>query len=291
VQCYENVLIIAETSQAEVGAFQLKHYAPGVGNIKVDWKGADATQEVLDLTKVEQLSAEAMADARAQAVELEKSAYARSLDVYVYTPPLEYLVGTPLLDITPVAAVTPQAPTGASALEVVVYVSDLPPSALSEMNFSDDSASPGGKLIDLPNTGDELDPPPENDPHVTFPVQVQSDTPYRCWIHMKVGAPLGKSLANMVWIQFTDALDATGKAMFAPGTDSYFTAEGPTQEGWTWVECDRADSEDEPLVYFATSGEVTVRIQAGMEGVGFDQFVLSAERYLNTPPTEAVVDK
>ena len=28
---------------------------------------------------------------------------------------------------------------------------------------------------------------------------------------------------------------------------------------------------------------------AGMEGVGFDQLVLSPARFLNTPPTEAVV--
>jgi len=57
------------------------------------------------------------------------------------------------------------------------------------------------------------------------------------------------------------------------------------------VECDRADSEAEPLVYFGVSGEVTVRLQAGMEGVGFDQFLLSPDRFLNQPPTEAIVEK
>jgi hypothetical protein len=57
------------------------------------------------------------------------------------------------------------------------------------------------------------------------------------------------------------------------------------------VECDRADSEDEPLVYFKETGEVTVRLQAGMEGVGFDQFVLSPFRFLEDKPTEAIVEK
>jgi hypothetical protein len=42
-------------------------------------------------------------------------------------------------------------------------------------------------------------------------------------------------------------------------------------------------------VRFAAAGEVTVRIQAGMEGVGFDQVVLSPAKYLETAPTEAVV--
>jgi hypothetical protein len=45
----------------------------------------------------------------------------------------------------------------------------------------------------------------------------------------------------------------------------------------------------EPLIYFRTGGDVTVRLQAGMEGVGFDQFLLSPARYLDKPPAEAVV--
>jgi hypothetical protein len=43
------------------------------------------------------------------------------------------------------------------------------------------------------------------------------------------------------------------------------------------------------LIRFKSAGEVTVRIQAGMEGVGFDQVVLSPARFLDTPPAEAVV--
>jgi hypothetical protein len=34
-----------------------------------------------------------------------------------------------------------------------------------------------------------------------------------------------------------------------------------------------------------------VRIQAGMEGVGFDQFILSAATYLAEAPTAAIVTK
>jgi len=288
--CYENVLVIAESSQTEPGAFQLKYYARGLGNVRVDWKGADTTQETLELVKVEQLSPEALAEVRAQAVELEKSAYENSRDVYALTLPTEYPEGAPVLTIA-TAEPQPTQVSGGSLLEVIVYASDLPQSALFELAFIDDLASPGGKLIGLPNNGDELDPPPEDDPHVTFKVQVQSGVPYRCWIHMKVSAPKGKSQANVVWVQFSDAVDEANNELFKPGTGSYLTAEGPTQEGWTWVECDRADSEAEPLVYFGVNGEVTVRVQAGMEGVGFDQFLLSPDRFLNQSPTEAVVEK
>ena len=176
-----------------------------------------------------------------------------------------------------------------AAPEVVVYAADLPKSALSEFEYWPDPAAPGGKLVGTPNTGGQLDPPPENDPHVTFKVPVQRGVPYRCWVHMKVGTPKGKSQANKLWVQFSEAVDTANKEAFQPGTGSYLTAQGPTQPGWTWVPCDAAGAT--ALVAFRTSGEVTVRVQAGMEGVGFDQVLLSPARFLDTPPAEAVVKK
>src|SRR5688572_28820720 len=91
-----------------------------------------------------------------------------------------------------VTALTAWAPQG-RAPEIVVYASELPGRALSDFDFWSDGASPGGKLVGTVNKGDELDPPPENDPHVRFPAQVQAGVAYRCWVHMKVGAPKGKS--------------------------------------------------------------------------------------------------
>jgi len=179
-----------------------------------------------------------------------------------------------------------------SASEVIVYASDLNDDALYEFDFWKDAASPGGKMIGTPNSGDELDPPPENDPHVNFKLKVQRGIPYRCWIHMKVGAPKGKSKANKFWVQFSDAVDKANKEVFRPRSGSYLTAQGPEQEGWTWVECvvENAKS-SESLIYFRNDGEVTIRLQAGMEGVGFDQFLLSPAKFLEKPPSEAVVKK
>ena len=87
--CYQNVLVIKETSASEKGAFQLKFYAPGVGNIMVDWTGSDQTQEKLELIEYNQLTPEQLAEARAKALELEKSAYENSKDVYVNTEPMK----------------------------------------------------------------------------------------------------------------------------------------------------------------------------------------------------------
>jgi hypothetical protein len=172
----------------------------------------------------------------------------------------------------------------AAASEVVVHVTDLPKSALSEFAFWNGPASPGGKMVGTPNTGGELDPPPEDDPHVTIKVQVLPGVPYRFWMRMYVGKPKGVSKANKLWVQFTDAVDKSGKEALKPGTGDYLTLEGPAQEGWVWVGTDRR-------VQFRTGGEVTVRVQAGMEGVGFDQLVLSPSKFLERAPVEAVVAK
>ena len=187
-------------------------------------------------------------------------------------------------EAAPSAAVAPP--------EVVLYLSDLPGSALSEFDFWSSATSPGGKMVGTQNTGDKLNPPPEDDPHVIFKVKVQSGVPYRCWIHMKVGAPKGVSQANKLYVQFSQAVDRANRDVLRPGTGSYLTAQGPTQPGWKWVGCDVAGSRSsDSLIHFRTSGEITVRVQAGMEGVGFDQFVLSPAQFLEKPPSEAVIKK
>jgi hypothetical protein len=87
---YADVVVIAETSASEPDAEQLKYFAPGIGNVKVGWRGSgEKTKETLELVKVEKLDAKAMAEARAEALKMEKNAYQRSQNVYAKTPPLE----------------------------------------------------------------------------------------------------------------------------------------------------------------------------------------------------------
>jgi len=87
--CYRNVLLTSEFNPDEPGKYQLKYYAPGVGNVRVGWAGKNEdTQETLVLVEINRLGAKAMAQARAAARKLEASAYARK-KVYGSTRPLE----------------------------------------------------------------------------------------------------------------------------------------------------------------------------------------------------------
>ena len=91
-RCFDDVLIVAETSKAEPNAEQLKYYARGIGKVRVGWRGeGEKLQEVLELAEFSQLGPEALAQARAAALKLEKSAYTVSKDVYGATTPAEHL--------------------------------------------------------------------------------------------------------------------------------------------------------------------------------------------------------
>jgi hypothetical protein len=88
VDCYENVLIVDEFSLSEPTFFQVKYYAPGVGNVQVGYKGNDPNGETLELVELKMLSAEELAVAREAALGLEANAYERS-EVYATTEPIE----------------------------------------------------------------------------------------------------------------------------------------------------------------------------------------------------------
>jgi len=88
--CYEDVMVIAETSREEPNAEQLKYYARGVGNVRVGWRGqGEKLKETLELIEVSQLGPDARAEARAKALALDKRAYRLSKKAYENTPPAE----------------------------------------------------------------------------------------------------------------------------------------------------------------------------------------------------------
>jgi hypothetical protein len=92
--CYEDVLVISEFTLDEVDSYQLKYYAPGVGNVRVGWAGSqEEEQEVLELKRVMHLSPAQLREAGLAALELEARAYAISTDVYANTQPARFSSG------------------------------------------------------------------------------------------------------------------------------------------------------------------------------------------------------
>jgi hypothetical protein len=84
--CYANVLVTEEWSPDEPAARQIKYYAPGVGNVRVGFKG-EGQREALALLRVEHLDSVARARASKQALALDRRGRAVSRNVYGRTAP------------------------------------------------------------------------------------------------------------------------------------------------------------------------------------------------------------
>ena len=73
--CYENVLVTEEYEPTKPGAFQLKYYARGVGNVRVGWRGEEEEErETLELVRILQLTPADLVAVRAEALKLEARA-------------------------------------------------------------------------------------------------------------------------------------------------------------------------------------------------------------------------
>jgi hypothetical protein len=89
-RCFSGVLLVDEFNPDQPGKHQLKYYAPGVGNVRVGWSGANEdSKETLVLVALERVGARAMARARSEALKLEASAYRTSRSIYGRTTPAE----------------------------------------------------------------------------------------------------------------------------------------------------------------------------------------------------------
>jgi hypothetical protein len=83
--CYEDVLVTEEFEPTIPGAFQLKFYAPDVGNVRVGWRGPkEREREVLVLTEIRQLDADELRAVHEDAFAMEARA-----NVYGMTTPLQ----------------------------------------------------------------------------------------------------------------------------------------------------------------------------------------------------------
>lgn len=87
--CYDDVIVMAESSDGEPGIFQLKSYARGIGEIRVGWRGEAESREELQLYRLRHLTGDARAKIRAEALALETHAYEISPDLYGKTAAAE----------------------------------------------------------------------------------------------------------------------------------------------------------------------------------------------------------
>ena len=190
--------------------------------------------------------------------------------------------------LTPTDGPPPPPPPSGSADEVVIYAGS---SATAHGNWStiSDSTAAGGKRLQNPDAGaaklTTALVSPSNYFEVTF--NATAGKPYRLWMRGK--AQNNHYRNDSLFVQFDGSVDASAQPLWRIGTTSatvYVLEEcgGCALSGWGWQDNGYGAGALGPVVYFASSGPQRMRVQVREDGLGIDQIVLSAVKYLSSAP-------
>ena len=172
--------------------------------------------------------------------------------------------------------------------DIVLYAKNATTVAGNWTRVNDAQAAGGVRMYDPDAAAAKLTVPlasPANYFELTF--NAEAGRGYRVWIRGKADNDYWGN--DSVWLQFDQSVNAAGAAMFRIGTTDGTWAgiedcSGCGLAGWGWQDNGYGTGVLGPLVYFATSGTQTIRVQQREDGISLDQIVLSPETYLTNAP-------
>jgi len=180
-----------------------------------------------------------------------------------------------------------------TAPDIVLYGSDV---ATLRGNWTKTTSSnaAGGQFLANANQGrPAVDPPlavPADYFETTF--TAQAGTAYHVWLRLRAAA--NSKWNDSLWVQFSDAIDADGSAIFGIGTTDALLVNLEScadcgDAGWGWQDGAWWLSQSS-VISFPTTGVHTIRVQVREDGVQVDQIVLSASTYMSTAPGQPMND-
>lgn len=179
------------------------------------------------------------------------------------------------------------------AADVVLYASDFATVSGHWTRSATAGAAGGSALASADQGWSQTAAPLATPTHVLeTSFTVAADTSYHVWLRMRAA---GDSKYNeSVWVQFSQALDANGSAVYAIGSTGALLVNlercsGCGVSGWGWQD-GAYWLRQSVILRFATGGTQRIRIQTREDGVSIDQVVLSDGAFLNTPPGAATND-
>lgn len=178
--------------------------------------------------------------------------------------------------------------TTPAAPEVVLYASQATRIA-GAWRLETDSTAAGGQRLHHPDAGaakvTTASAPPANYFEQTF--NAEAGVPYRLWIRGRADRNYWAN--DSVFVQFSASVTSTGAATMRIGSTSAAEVNledciGCGVSGWGWQDNGYGAGVLGPVIYFATSGPQTIRIQTREDGLSIDQVVLSPGRFLSASP-------
>ena len=175
-----------------------------------------------------------------------------------------------------------------SAGDVVLYASEASVRVGSWSPVSDATAAGGSRLNNPDAAAARLETPlaaPTRYFEMSF--VAQAGRPYRLWMRGKAFNNSGNN--DSVYAQFDKSVTSGGSATYRIGTTSgtmvnLEEVNGAAVNGWGWQDNGFGAGVLGPLVYFASSGTQTIRVQVREDGFSIDQIVLSPDTFLNAAP-------
>jgi hypothetical protein len=173
-----------------------------------------------------------------------------------------------------------------TASEVVLYAADAGTVSGAWSRVSDATAAGSARLWNADRGAAKLTTAlaaPVNYFELTF--NAQAGVAYHLWMRGK--ADKNNWANDSVYVQFSGAVDAHGKALYRIGTTgatSVSIEDGLNAglSGWGWGD-NSYDGFADPL-FFSTTGPQTIRVQVREDGLSLDQIVLSSAAYRTTAP-------
>lgn len=168
-------------------------------------------------------------------------------------------------------------------------------SSLSGWSKVADATGAGGNRLSNANAGAPTISPAQANPSQFFELNFNATAgvPYRLWMRGKAAS---NSYTNdSVWVQFSDSVTSSGTPTWRIGTTSAVSViiedcSGCSLSNWGWNDTGYGAGVLGPVVYFATSGAHTLKVQVREDGLSIDQIILSPDTFMNTRPGSAIAD-
>jgi endonuclease/exonuclease/phosphatase family metal-dependent hydrolase len=181
----------------------------------------------------------------------------------------------------------------AAPTDIVVHASDVT-SWQGNWTRTPEPTAAGGWTMTSVDHGWSTPDRPLASPNHYFEATIAADANinYRVWARLRAA---GNSKWNdSLWIQFGDAVDPNGAAVYRIGSaDAVLVnlenCNGCGVSGWGWQDRGWWTGQS-PMVRFASSGMHTIRVQTREDGVEIDQIVLSGANYYWKAPGSVMND-